>query len=125
MREDKVLVVEHDPRIAAAMQRAGEQLHLGVEVATDGWDAIEKLRNADYAAIVIDSELPNRSGYGVLTWLREEIGEDLGNVLFMTSAEEVPARSTISAALRVIPRTNAVEDLAVAVRGCVAAERRS
>ncbi|HKB80650.1 MAG TPA: response regulator [Thermoanaerobaculia bacterium] len=125
MREDKVLVVEDDPSIAGAVEKAGERLQLQVEVATDGWDAIEKLRCADYAAIVIDSEVPRSSGFGVITWLRQEIGDDLGNVVLMTSAEEVPARRTISEQLHVIPRTDVVEDLALAVQECVAAALRS
>jgi DNA-binding response OmpR family regulator len=55
---EKLLIVEDKPLIVSAIEKAGERLNLQVDVATDGWDAIEKLRTAQYAAIVIDADLP-------------------------------------------------------------------
>src|SRR5947209_12204541 len=81
----RILVVENNPTITQAMERAGEQFC--VDCASDGWDAIEKLENERYDAIVIDTDLPRHSGFGVLTYLREEVGDDLGNVIVMTSSD--------------------------------------
>ena len=43
-RDQKLLLVEDNPTIVAALEKAGIALNLQIEVATDGWDAIEKLR---------------------------------------------------------------------------------
>ena len=111
-RDVKLLIVEDNPLIAAAIEKAGERLHLQAEVATDGWDAIEKLRNADYAAIVIDADLPRHSGYGVLTYLRQENGDRLDNVILMTSSDQESMRQ--HEGLAVIARTEVIDDIAAA-----------
>lgn len=116
-REDKLLIVEDNPLIAAAIEKAGERLHMRVEVATDGWDAIEKLRSEEYAAIVIDTDLPRHSGYGVITYLREESGENLENVVLMTSSDPVAVRELTCEHLRVIEKTETVDDIAAAIVG--------
>jgi two-component system, sensor histidine kinase and response regulator len=105
-REEKILIVEDNPLIAAAIEKAGERLNLIAEVATDGWDAIEKLRTGDYAAIVIDTDLPRHSGYGVVTYLKQENGEELGNVVLMTTSDPASVRERTSEHLRVIDTTD-------------------
>lgn len=114
-REEKLLIVEDNPLIAAAIEKAGERLNMRAEFATDGWDAIEKLRSGDYAAIVIDADLPRHSGYGVITYLQEENGEALENVLLMTTGDHASLRQRTSEHLRVIARTEAIDDIAAAL----------
>src|SRR5207237_10504914 len=111
-RDEKLLIVEDNPLIAAAIEKAGLRLHLHAEVATDGWDAIEKLRNENYAAIVIDADLPRHSGYGVLTYLRQENGDRLDNVILMTSSDQEPMRQ--HEGLAVIARTEEIDEIAAA-----------
>ena len=115
MPDAKLLIVENNPTIAAAIEQAGETLNLDCDIATDGWDAIEKLRDRDYAAIVIDSDVPRHSGYGVITWLRQEKGDRLSNVVLMTSAGE----QSVPQSLHVIRRTDVVDEIAAAVSGAV------
>ena len=114
-REEKLLIVEDNPLIAAAIEKAGERLNMRADFATDGWDAIEKLRSGDYAAIVIDADLPRHSGYGVITYLQEENGEFLSNVLLMTTADHASVRHRTSEHLRVIDKTEAVDAIAAAL----------
>jgi len=112
----KLLIVEDNPLIAAAIEKAGERLNMHAEVASDGWEAIEKLRSDDYAAIVIDTDLPRHSGYGVITFLQEEDGDDtLDRVVVMTSADPVTVRRRTSEHLRVIDRTDTVDDICAAL----------
>ena len=113
--EEKLLIVEDNPLIAAAIEKAGERLNMRAEFATDGWDAIEKLRSGDYAAIVINADLPRHSGYGVITYLQEENGEALENVLLMTTGDHDSLRQRTSEHLRVIDRTEAIDDIAAAL----------
>ena len=105
-REDRILVVEDNPAISDAI---GDKF--ACDHATDGWDAIEKLEAGDYAAIVIDADLPRQSGYGVLTYLREEVGDDVGNVIFMTSSSHDAVRRKFGLALHVVDKSDAVDEL--------------
>jgi len=104
-REDRILVVEDNPAISRAIEAA-----FNCDCATDGWDAIEKLESSDYAAIVIDADVPCHSGYGVLTYLREEVGEAMDHVIFMTSSDrDAVERRVRGGHLHVIDKADAVE----------------
>jgi len=105
----RILVVENNPTITQAMERAGEQFC--VDCASDGWDAIEKLENERYDAIVIDTDLPRHSGFGVLTYLRE-VSDDLDNVIVMTSSD----RDEMQRRLQVEVVAKSDDDLTAVVR---------
>ena len=111
----KLLIVEDNPLIAAAIEKAGLRLNLKADVATDGWDAIEKLQTEEYSAIVIDTDLPRHSGFGVVSYLREEVGDRLGNVLIMTSADHATVRQHAGESLRVIGKTEQVDEIVAAL----------
>ena len=81
------------------------------DCATDGWDAIEKLETQEYAAIVIDADVPHSSGYGVLTYLREEVGEELPNVIFMSDEEPDTIRRRVGTTLTVIAKQDAIVEV--------------
>lgn len=106
-REEKILIVENNAEFCRTIE---EQFNC--DCATDGWDAIEKLETGDYAAIVIDADVPHHSGYGVLAYLREEVGEELQNVIFMTSNTDRDAvRRNYGAHLTVVGREDAVNEI--------------
>lgn len=105
-REEKILIVEDNPIIS----RSIEEL-FNCDCATDGWDAIGKLETGDYAAIVIDADVPRHSGYGVLAYLREEVGDALQNVIFMTTSDRDTVRRDFGERLTVIGKENAVEEI--------------
>jgi len=105
-REEKILVVEDNPVICRDLEA-----NFNCDCATDGWDAIEKLEASAYAAIVIDADVPRHSGYGVLTYLREENGEALPNVIFMTSDRAGVQRRVGGGGLHVIDKADAVDEI--------------
>jgi len=115
MKDEKLLIVENNPLVAAAIEKAGERLQMHADVATDGWEAIELLRNAKYRAIVIDTDLPRHSGYGVLSYLREENGNRLENVILMTSSDRALVRQRVAEPLQIIMTTEAVDEIADAM----------
>lgn len=108
-RDEKLLVVEDNPLIAAALEKAGQKLNVQIDVATDGWDAIEKLRTDTYGGIVVDTDLPRHSGYGVLTYLRQENGEDFVNVVVVTSSDGETVRRRVSDNLQVIAKGESLD----------------
>jgi DNA-binding response OmpR family regulator len=101
----KILVVEDNPLICRTIEE-----RFNCDCATDGWDAIEKLETTSYDAIVIDADVPRQSGYGVLTYLREESG-DFANVIFMTSSDRNEVRRRYGTALHVVDKADAVEEI--------------
>jgi two-component system response regulator VicR len=111
-RDERVLIVEDNPLICRAIEDAGVQLQFECDCATDGWDAIEKLETGDYTAIVIDADIPRQSGYGVLTYLREEVGEDMSNVILMTSStDRDEVRRKVGANMLIVDKANAVAEI--------------
>ncbi len=110
----KILVVEQDPQLARAIEEDRVRFPVTCERAGDGWEAIEKLETSDYAAIVIDGDMPRHSGFGVLTYLREEIGGALDNVIVMTSSDEDTLRRKLSEShVRVVSKDKAADALTV------------
>jgi DNA-binding response OmpR family regulator len=105
-REEKILVVENNPEVCRTMEE-----RFNCDCATDGWDAISKLENTDYAAIVIDADVPHHSGYGVLAYLREEVGENLQHVIFMTSSDRDTVRRNFGDRLTIVAKDQAVEEI--------------
>ncbi|MFP5246813.1 MAG: response regulator [Thermoanaerobaculia bacterium] len=105
-REEKILVVEDNPAIVQAMEQ-----QFNCDCATDGWDAIEKLETREYAAIVIDADVPRHSGYGVLTYLREEVGGELPNVIFMTSSDRDEILRRVGGRLHVVSKADALAEV--------------
>lgn len=112
---EKVLVVEENPLVANAIEAASDRFPVQLDRATDGWQAIEFLEAGKYAAIVIDSDLPLHSGFGVITYLREEVGADhLENVIVMTTSDEDTLRKKLSQEeLKVVNRDRAVDALSL------------
>lgn len=113
MKSEKILVVEENPLVANAIEAEGERFSVTLDRATDGWQAIKMLETGEYAAIVIDSDLPLHSGFGVITYLREEVGNGrLHNVIVMTTSDEDTLRRKLSQEeLKVVNRDRAVDAL--------------
>jgi DNA-binding response OmpR family regulator len=122
-RDERVLIVGDNPLVLEAVEKAGRQFRMESDLATDGWAAIEMLRTERYAAIVIDTDLPRHSGFGVLTYLRQENGDQLANVILMTSADRDDVRRRVSEdRLQVIRKTEAVDEIAAAMSCFVSQE---
>ncbi|HKY68905.1 MAG TPA: response regulator transcription factor [Acidimicrobiales bacterium] len=66
----KILLVEDDDKLAAALRRGLEAEGFAVEVAGDGDDGLWRATEGRYAAIVLDLMLPGRSGFRVCADLR-------------------------------------------------------
>lgn len=111
MKHDKVLIVEQNPLVTEAIEAAGDRFSVQLDRATDGWEAIELLESEHYAAIVIDGDLPRRSGLGVLTYLREEVGDELGNVIVISSDEDTLRTRLREKNLKVVSKDKAVDAL--------------
>jgi len=68
----RLLVVEDEARLAAALQRGLQAEGFAVDVTGDGQDGLELARHGDYDAMILDVMLPRLSGYRVVRALRAE-----------------------------------------------------
>ena len=66
----KLLVVEDDVKIAAALRRGLTAEGFAVEVAPDGVEGLWRAREGAYDLVVLDIMLPGRNGYAVCAELR-------------------------------------------------------
>ncbi|MGW7480067.1 response regulator transcription factor [Nonomuraea muscovyensis] len=68
----RVLVVEDERRMAAALQRGLQAEGFAVDLAHDGEQGLHRARQGDYDVVVLDIMLPRLSGYNVCKQLRAE-----------------------------------------------------
>ncbi|WP_204046403.1 response regulator transcription factor [Acrocarpospora phusangensis] len=68
----RVLVVEDERRMAAALQRGLRAEGFAVDLAHDGEEGLHLAQVGDYDAVVLDIMLPRLSGYNVCKRLRAE-----------------------------------------------------
>ena len=68
----RVLVVEDEVRLAGALKRGLQAEGFVVDVAHDGQDGLERTRQNEYDAVVLDVMLPKLSGYRVVQALRAD-----------------------------------------------------
>ena len=68
----RLLVVEDELRLGAALRRGLAAEGMLVDLATDGPSGLEAARHGEYDAVVLDVMLPGMSGYEVVRTLRTE-----------------------------------------------------
>jgi DNA-binding response OmpR family regulator len=81
----KLLVVEDDPKIAAALRRGLSSEGFLVEVAADGTEGLWRAREGTYDLIVLDILLPGLNGYRVCGDLRRS--GDRTPILMLTAKD--------------------------------------
>jgi DNA-binding response OmpR family regulator len=81
----RVLVVEDEKKVAAAVKRGLEAEGYAVDVALDGIDGLWMATEHDYDVIVLDIMLPGKNGYRVCAELRE--AGDWTPVLMLTAKD--------------------------------------
>ena len=59
----RLLVVEDEARLAAALQRGLQAEGFAVDISGDGQDGLEMARHGGYDAMILDVMLPRLSGY--------------------------------------------------------------
>jgi chemosensory pili system protein ChpA (sensor histidine kinase/response regulator) len=122
LNRKKVLVVDDDDAIRRMVERVLEREHYVVESARDGFEAIEKLSQNDYATVLLDLMMPRVDGHGVLRFLETERTE-MPPVIVMTA--NVPSAMRMHAAKPVaciLPKPFDIGTLVSHVRDCADAQ---
>src|SRR6201986_3171763 len=81
----RVLVVEDERRLAAAVKRGLEASGFAVDLAFDGENGLHMAREGGFGGGVVDIMLPGLSGYKVCEKLRAE--ENWVQVLFLSAKD--------------------------------------
>ena len=81
----RILLVDDEVRLADGIRRGLEAEGMVVDVAHDGLTGLDRARDGDYDAIVLDVMMPGMSGYRVCQALRAE--GDWTPVLFLTAKD--------------------------------------
>ena len=81
----RVLVVDDEQRLAAALRRGLEAEGIAVDVAHTGTDGLWLARENDYDVLVLDIMMPGMSGYTLCRTLRDE--QDWTPILMLTAKD--------------------------------------
>ncbi len=104
MQKDfKVLVVDDEPGIGQTFQRllGGAQV---VEVAYDGYEALEKIRETPYDLIFLDVRLPGMDGVQTLESIKEILPDAIVVMISGYSVEEEVKRAMAMGAQDFLPK---------------------
>jgi CheY-like chemotaxis protein len=114
-----VLVVD-DNEATCTLVSALLQREFAVEVAVNGAEAIEKIQQVRYAAVLLDLRMPEVDGFGVLEFLAAERPDVLPKVLVVTAALSVPELDRVRKhpVAGVVAKPFDVDTLLAAVRQC-------
>lgn len=80
----RVLVVEDDYQLADLLSEVLVRENVTPELAANGMEALEKLREADYEAVVCDLMMPRVDGHELYTTVAHEFPHLAGRFLFVT-----------------------------------------
>jgi DNA-binding response OmpR family regulator len=97
-RAPRVLVIEDDDALRAAIVRCLVRAGFAVTAVATGTDAVEAARAAPPDACVIDVLLPDAGGLGIAMELRRELRGEATPVVFMTALSLPTVRALLAPA---------------------------
>lgn len=84
--------------------------------ATNGWEALSKVRTGDYDLVLLDISMPDKDGMDVLTQLKNERPALLVLMVSMHPEEQYAVRALKAGASGYLTKESAPEELIVAIR---------
>jgi CheY-like chemotaxis protein len=95
-----------------------------VEIASDGREAIERLRTRQYAALLLDLRMPHADGFAVLEHLSEHQPKMLSSVLVVTAAlaQRDLQRAIAYGICGIVTKPFEIEELVAAVKKCTSSD---
>lgn len=113
----RVLIIEDNDALRVMLYTVLRHQPLGVDTATNGAEAMEKIRTCDYALIVIDMQLPDDDAAEFLRSFREFRPE---TTTFVLAVKDPRVEMTVEADLvnAVVNKPLEIDTLAELVREC-------
>ena len=88
----RLLVVDDDVAIQTMMAAVFRREDVAIEFAGDGQTALERLRRAEYDAVVLDLMLPGTNGFEVLREVKHRSPRLLDRTIVLTAASDLTLR---------------------------------
>ena len=117
----RVLVVDDEEQIRAIAAKFLERYGYFVDLATDGADAIDRLGNERYDAVVLDVNMPRVDGRAVLVHLARTNPTMIGRTVLVATAVREAVEAQLDEVCRVLVKPFEVRQLLEAIDECVAA----
>ena len=114
-----VLVVDDDAAITRLCRLVLERAGFRVETASDGRNALDHISANEYAAILLDLQMPYVHGATLLAILGREKPETLKKVIVMTALPDAALTDVRSAVGAVLRKPMSDGDVVHVVRRCI------
>jgi DNA-binding response OmpR family regulator len=117
--EKKILVVEDDAAIRALLATLLQHSGYSCDFSPDGNDAVDRLRKADYDAILLDLMLPGQFGFDIIRFLNAERPAMSPRVIVLTAASQATLRDFDASQVHTVMRKPFdIDQLLTNVRVC-------
>ena len=118
--ECAVLIVEDDASIRRLVRTVLLRQGYKVEIASDGLEALSKLRLADYDVIILDLMMPNLDGFSFMTAMARNTPDRLKRVIITSAASPAIINEKLKEIpFDLLPKPFDIEELTSRVKACV------
>ena len=116
----RVLVADDDQSIRQLVSTIVKRENFDVDAASDGLEAIECLKQHQYAVVLLDLMMPRLDGFGVIQWLKEHPPSIKPIILVITAYADQRFKEVDSEIVAgVLRKPFEVAELGDLVRSCV------
>ncbi|MHA7944518.1 response regulator [Formosa sp. 3Alg 14/1] len=84
----KILVIDDSDVIRKLIKHSLKDSSYTITVATDGSDAIEKIKNETPNLVITDLMMPHVSGLELVTWIKENYDDQIKIIVLTALGEE-------------------------------------
>ncbi len=116
-----ILVAEDDANVRTLLTRILRRCGYTVELAEDGGEAITRLKEKNYDALVLDLMMPRVSGVEVINYMIETTPLMVQKTVVVTAFPGTASREELNAVCQVVPKPFDIQVLLTAIEECVAA----
>ena len=86
-----ILLIDDDPKILLLQKTILNQSGISVETASNGLEALEKLKKSSFDAIVLDTMMPHMDGYETAKEIKKLENHKATPIVMVTAAPEKEA----------------------------------
>ncbi len=119
----KILVVDDEAIVRVSCKRILEPEGFPVDVASDGYEALELIKKNSYDIIITDLKMPKMDGLEVLHWIKENSPSSKVIVITGFSTPEIAEKSVSAGAIRYLEKPFTPETLLEVVRSVASLPR--
>ena len=112
----RILVVDDEAIVRISCKRTLEPEGFDVDIASDGYEAIELIKNKAYDIIITDLKMPKMDGLEVLSWIKKNSPSSRVIVITGFSTPEIAEKSISAGADKYLEKPFTPETLISVVK---------